>query len=134
VSQLLHVSPAFSWNRNVGGPGTKRRAFAFAGIAKPEQFFDELTRAGWDVAGHRSFSDHYQYSTRDIAQVARDARQINAEALVTTSKDFVRLLPEHHTAADQIPIVEVPLQVAIDPAFGSWLRGHLSRVGRRPST
>ena len=47
MSLRLNVTPAFGFTRHIDGPPTAMRAFAFAGIAKPQQFFRELEQAGW---------------------------------------------------------------------------------------
>jgi tetraacyldisaccharide 4'-kinase len=128
MSSRLGVGPAFSFSRRIDGPATSSRVFAFAGIAKPQQFFDELERAGWQVVGRRTFRDHHRYSTNEIAGIARAARQADADMIVTTSKDGVRLSEAHRAAANRMPILEVPLHISIDPAFQVWLHERLARA------
>jgi tetraacyldisaccharide 4'-kinase len=128
MSSRLSVSPAFSFSRRINGPDNPSRVFAFAGIAKPQQFFDELERAGWLVVGRRAFHDHHRYSPNDVGGVAVAARQAGASVLVTTSKDGVRLSDAHHAATGGLPLIEVPLHISIDPAFQLWLRERLARA------
>lgn len=64
---------------------------AFAGIARPEGFFDTLRTLGCDVTGH-SFADHQSYDYRDIARLLDAAIEQKAEAIITTAKDAVKLL------------------------------------------
>ena len=108
-------------------PG-KYRLYAFAGIAKPPHFFSELERAGWKLMGRRSFRDHHQYSAAEIGALAREARDAGAEALVTTSKDIVRLSSTHRAAAEGMPVIEVPLHISIERGFRLWMRDRLSKV------
>ena len=42
------------------------RVFAFAGIARPERFFSDLTSAGWNVVGTKSFRDHHYFSRSEV--------------------------------------------------------------------
>jgi tetraacyldisaccharide 4'-kinase len=70
-------------------PGMK--IAAFAGIANPENFFGTLRALGADVAG-KPFADHKSYDYRDLAQIMDFAVAENAEAIVTTAKDAVKLL------------------------------------------
>lgn len=128
MSSRLNVSPVFGFSRRIDGPDTPSRVFAFAGIAKPQQFFDELERAGWQVVGRKAFRDHHRYSPNDIDALARAARQAGATVLVTTSKDGVRLSAAHRAATGGLQIIEVPLHISIDPAFTAWLRERLSRA------
>lgn len=65
--------------------------FAFAGIARPHRFFDELSERDLDLRGWRSFPDHHVFTTDDLAEVERAARDAGAELLLTTEKDSVRL-------------------------------------------
>jgi tetraacyldisaccharide 4'-kinase len=128
MAARLHVGPAFSFQRTIDPPGTPSRVFAFAGIAKPQDFFQELERAGWQVAGARAFHDHHRYSIDEIRDLARAAKTAGAEALATTSKDIVRLSPAHRQGSNGMPFVEVPLHIAIEPAFQVWVRDRLSKA------
>jgi tetraacyldisaccharide 4'-kinase len=72
---------------------TGRKIVAFAGIARPEKFFQPLRDAGAIVEEVRPFPDHYPYmpaETRDLLQLAR---YLDA-TLVTTPKDAMRLPAE----------------------------------------
>jgi tetraacyldisaccharide 4'-kinase len=71
--------------------GRDRRAFAFAGIARPERFLRTAADAGFDVVGARLFPDHHRFAARDLAAVAEAAARCGAELLLTTEKDLVRL-------------------------------------------
>jgi tetraacyldisaccharide 4'-kinase len=128
MSARLKVGPAFTFARSITGPDAPSRVFAFAGIAKPQHFFAELERAGWTLVGRRSFRDHHQYSSGEIGALARAAREAGAEALVTTSKDIVRLSSTHRATAGGMPVIEVPLHISIEPGFQTWMRDRLSKA------
>jgi tetraacyldisaccharide-1-P 4'-kinase len=61
-----------------------RRVVAFAGIAKPERFFETLRSMGIKPIRTFAFGDHHVYSQRDI-------EHLRGDVLVTTEKDAVRL-------------------------------------------
>jgi tetraacyldisaccharide 4'-kinase len=61
-----------------------KQVVAFAGIAKPERFFQALRSIGINPVRTLSFGDHHAYSRRDI-------EQLRGDVLVTTEKDAVRL-------------------------------------------
>ncbi|MGB7336689.1 MAG: tetraacyldisaccharide 4'-kinase [Salaquimonas sp.] len=63
----------------------------FAGIADPEKFFQTLRDAGADLAQYKSFADHHFFTRDDVVELLDRAKLMEAQ-LVTTSKDFVRLL------------------------------------------
>ncbi len=79
-----------SQDLNLGDlPGLK--VVAFAGIARPENFFDTLRGLGCDVIG-KPFEDHQSYDYLDIARILDSALEEQAEAVITTAKDAVKLL------------------------------------------
>lgn len=67
-----------------------RRVVAFAGIGRPEKFFQSLEAAGAIITEAFSFDDHQPLSQANLAQLRHSAREHRA-ILVTTEKDFVRL-------------------------------------------
>jgi tetraacyldisaccharide 4'-kinase len=119
MAERLGVPAAFGFTRAVQAPASMAPVFAFAGIAKPDDFFAELERAGWRLAGRRAFPDHHVYSAKDLDALQLGARGVGAEILVTTSKDAVKI---------PIPVVEVPLQIAIEAAFLPWLQERIARA------
>ena len=126
VRQLVPVS--FTFSRRVNAPTPGVPAFAFAGIARPERFYGDLERAGWQLAGRRSFGDHHHYSRGDIEAISRAAGEAGARVLVTTEKDAVRVKGAAPTA---LPIVVVPLEISVDPAFREWLQQQLREIRAR---
>jgi len=96
------------------------RVLAVSGIARPQRFAADLKAAGWIVVGECVFRDHHPYSRADVARVLKQAGTDRAEAILTTEKDLVRLLP---VMPDGAPIAWVPLAVSLEPAsaFRAWL-------------
>ncbi len=66
-------------------------ALAFAGVGNPRAFFADLCLAGFRVVGTQPFRDHHRYTARDLRRLEQRARQVGAEALVTTEKDAANL-------------------------------------------
>jgi tetraacyldisaccharide 4'-kinase len=99
-----------------GGRG--ERMLAFAGIARPERFFNALRSLGYDVARELTFRDHHWYTAADLDAIQRAARDANASLIVTTEKDAVRC---------DLDVAVLPMTVQIEPAveFESWLMGRL---------
>ena len=129
MAQRLKVRTAFGFTRTVDGPlDSALRAslgvFAFAGIAKPQDFFAELERAGWPLAGRRPFPDHHRYSREDLEALRREAEECSAASLVTTSKDFVKL----QDLLSAFPVTEIPLRISIEPSFRGWLQERLAKA------
>lgn len=68
----------------------KGKLYAFAGIGRPNKFFDSLRRNGGDVVEEVPFADHYKYKNADIESLFALASEYEA-SLITTEKDYVRL-------------------------------------------
>ena len=65
---------------------------AFAGIARPEKFFETVRGMGARLVATRAFPDHHAYRPAMLRRLVAEARQAGA-MLLTTEKDAVRLPP-----------------------------------------
>lgn len=104
--------PVFRTRRTLANPAPGAAAFAVAGIAAPSRFFAGLRALGANVVGTLEFRDHHAYSRNDVIRILATARSAGAELVLTTEKDYVRLLPFRPFAA---PILGVPLRMEPDP-------------------
>jgi len=68
-----------------------RRAVAVSAIARGRNFRRGVEAAGVEVAAHEIFRDHHRYTERDAARVIAQVRRNNADAVVTTEKDWTKL-------------------------------------------
>jgi len=104
-------------------------AGAFAGIARPQTFFDSLRRAGVRLARSWAFPDHHPYARRDIRSLLESVRRDGLRWLLTTEKDYVRLPSwlqsvtltvglEMHFGPDATQLVEI-----VDAAAAICARG-----------
>jgi tetraacyldisaccharide 4'-kinase len=79
-----------------------KKFFAFCGIGNPQSFRGTLISAGLGVTGFKAFRDHHRYGNADIRAITGGARMGNADWIVTTEKDIMRLkgleLPENLVA------------------------------------
>jgi len=71
-----------------------RRTYAFAGIARPRGFVRTLQQLSANLVGSRFFPDHHLFTKAELDGLLRDAKGANAEMLITTEKDRVRLPPD----------------------------------------
>jgi tetraacyldisaccharide 4'-kinase len=97
---------------------------ALAGIAGPQRFFADLRDAGWNVVETMSFRDHHRYDSEDLVFIAEKAGGAGAEVIVTTEKDYVRLLPLEPWP---LPVGFVPIDVTPEPfdKFREWIGAEL---------
>ena len=71
-----------------------RRTYAFAGIARPRGFVRTLQQLFANLVGTRFFPDHHLFTKAELDELLRDSKAANAEMLITTEKDRVRLPPD----------------------------------------
>ena len=97
---------------------------AFAGIARPEKFFDALIAQGGQVEEGFSFEDHHVFTEDDLTLLAETAQQRGAK-LITTEKDCVRLSPEWRARVETLPVIA---RFSDEAALGALLAPILSRM------
>lgn len=84
-------------------PAPKGKLFAFAGIGRPNKFFDALRRSGGKIVEEIPFADHYKYKDGDIENLFLLAAEYEA-GLITTEKDHVRLPPGYRKGVKTWPV------------------------------
>ena len=75
---------------------------AFAGIGRPEKFFETLRQCGLAVEKTQSFADHHPYSDMDV-QALKQTAALHSLTLVTTEKDLTRL-PSNRADIKCLPV------------------------------
>ena len=105
---------------------TRRPVVAFSAIARNDDFRQTLEVLGFDIAHFAQFSDHHWYSESDLAAIDQAARQLSAQCLATTEKDFVRIA-HRKTWPLELLVVGVGISFGDDEArFDTFLRERLS--------
>jgi tetraacyldisaccharide 4'-kinase len=105
IGSLLPVARALLAPQTDRADWSGRRVLAFAGIGRPQKFFDTLAGLGARLVATRSFADHHPYRDAEIAALVAAAEAAGAVA-VTTAKDRLRLPPGRR---DRIETLEVAL-------------------------
>ena len=93
------------------GPAPDGPLVAFAGIGRPQKFFDTLTQAGAVLADAVPFPDHHTFSEADIKYLRTLVSERNAR-LITTEKDFVRL-----TEAQRDGVLTFPIHIDLSQSY-----------------
>jgi tetraacyldisaccharide 4'-kinase len=92
------------------------RVVAFAGIGRPQKFFDSLEACGARLVARHSFPDHHPYRLAEIAALQRQAEALDA-LLVTTEKDMVKLSAYLPLLRPKLPLPEaLPVCLVVDEA------------------
>ncbi|MBV9518936.1 MAG: tetraacyldisaccharide 4'-kinase, partial [Hyphomicrobiales bacterium] len=92
---------------------------AFAGIGRPQKFFESLRAIGAVLVAEYVFDDHHRFAAGELVALGAEARARDA-ILVTTEKDMVRVKDvvtvrdgeqgEVHAREKRAPALEISLQ------------------------
>jgi tetraacyldisaccharide 4'-kinase len=85
------------------GEAPPGKLVAFAGLARPEKFFDTLTSLGADLEDAVPYPDHHAYSEDNLTFLTQLALERGAR-LITTEKDAARLSPEWRARVAVLPV------------------------------
>ena len=87
-----------------------RRVVAVCGIGNPAPFRATLERLGAATVGSLTFPDHHDYDDGDLARIVDAAKRSDAEWVVTTLKDLVKIRRDR---LDGLPLAAVEIELAI---------------------
>lgn len=108
--------------RDIGDTLKDQRVVAFAGIGRPEKFFDSLTTAGANIVHSVPFPDHHSFTDKEIRALKLEAQNRSA-LLVTTAKDHVRLSPEMKS---DVTAFHVDIKWQNESAFFEFVKGAIA--------
>jgi tetraacyldisaccharide 4'-kinase len=103
LAQRLPVARARLVPSGDAAPWHGRRVVAFAGIGRPQKFFDSLAALGVELIAGIGFPDHHPYRPGEMVELLREAEQAGAAA-VTTTKDWVRLPADLRARVETLPV------------------------------
>jgi len=101
-------------------PGS--RVLLLAAIARPQRFVAAAKKAGYQVAHVLTFPDHHGYPDKSILKIEDSWKNSQMDAVLTTSKDRVKLLSRL-----DLPLAEMPIRALPDNRFWTWLEGKLAQ-------
>ncbi|GEO14562.1 tetraacyldisaccharide 4'-kinase [Microvirga aerophila] len=93
-----------------------QRVLAFAGIGRPEKFFETLRECGALVERIIAFPDHHPYSGDDLRGLRKEAEGLGLQA-ITTEKDLARIASTE-VAEPWSGLMALPVQLCIDDEAG----------------
>ncbi|GBC76731.1 Tetraacyldisaccharide 4'-kinase [bacterium HR08] len=100
---------------------------AFCAVGNPQLFQRDLAHYRARIVLFRAFRDHHWYTRRDLARLFQEAEQAEAEWLVTTEKDWMRM--ESLALPERPPLYVARIEARVEDAevFRSFLLRHLAR-------
>ena len=90
----------------VSKPVFSKNVIAFAGIGRPQKFYDSLLDFGADLIATRDFPDHHKYKEEELLDLIDFAKSTHSD-LYTTTKDYVKI-PYHLRA--EFKVLEVGIK------------------------
>ena len=94
---------------------------AFSGIGNPLSFKKTLIKNKFKIIDEIIFPDHFDYKKKDIDQIKKRAKNINAK-IITTEKDFSKISKIDNT---DINFVEVDLVIENDTDLINFLKSKI---------
>ncbi len=85
-----------------------RRVFIFSGIASNKDFRKTVEDFKCDIVGVLEFSDHYQYIRNDMNKISRMTMELDADFILTTEKDYVRIA-QNFTFPVQLVVIGIDI-------------------------
>jgi len=101
-------------------PGS--RVLVVAAIARPERFITAVRQTDFPITEVLTFPDHHKYPDRSLQQIRTAWEESGADAVLTTSKDRVKLLRRL-----DLPLAELPLRARPIDSFWTWLSRQLDQ-------
>jgi tetraacyldisaccharide 4'-kinase len=105
----------------------RARLLAFAGIGAPEGFRRTLDELGAAPVELLTFGDHHWYTGADLRGLCERGRALGVDALVTTEKDWVRLL---RLGPPALPLWVVSVRLEILAGADRWRDAFVTRCPR----
>jgi len=105
----FHAKPQISQSEEMS-----KKGLAFCALGNPENFFEQLRQDGTEITATDAFPDHHRYTQQDIERIESLARTSDAEILLTTAKDAVKLNDLTFT----LPCYVVEIELVLDNPDG----------------
>lgn len=141
IHQPRCFMPLANWFEDLAGEGVSiesiagQKIVAVSAIGNPASFERTLKDLGAEIIESLRYPDHHEYTIKEMKDILQQVDALEAEAIVVTEKDAVKIPKEVAKANWSIPIfvicVEVKFQAGADE-FKNELRNRISeRLGKR---
>lgn len=90
-----------------------QKSLVVSGIANPYSFINALKQTKVDTQNQIIFSDHKNYSSKEIQRIRKEFYSTNSHSVVTTQKDAVKLV-KFSKEFDDIDIFYLKIRMEID--------------------
>ena len=89
---IRSLVPFPMWSRNSGNQSIRiKSAYLVAAVGNPGRLVRDIQELGIEIRGTKFFPDHYWLQPKDWMFCIEDARSRNAEAILLTEKDAIKI-------------------------------------------
>ncbi len=107
-----------------------KRVIAASGIGNPAAFVETIAGLGARVLRHIGFPDHHHYEESDINHIVGAALDSQADAVVITEKDAVKISDDLRRSIQQSKVVFYVLTIALLPLQEGQFTAYLKTVAK----
>lgn len=104
-----------------------RSCLLFSGIANNKAFGQTAEELGVNVVDHLEFKDHYMYKRADILWIQKRAKEIGADLIATTEKDWTKLDCDIQWDTD-LAVIGIKIKFENAKAFEDFIKSRLDSV------
>jgi len=97
-----------------------KKAVLFSGLADNQVFYDSVTGFDINVLHHLEFEDHHRYKTSDCLMINRMAMKNQADLILTTQKDRVKIDPCFKWAVDFL-LIDIQIEFEHPEKFKDFI-------------
>ncbi len=105
-----------------------RSGILFSGLANNKSFRDAAEELGVKVMDYIEFKDHYRYKRADLVMIRQRAREIGADLILTTEKDWVKLGPDIEWNPD-LAVIGIRIAFEDPDGFEDFIRSKMTDNG-----
>jgi len=104
-----------------------QKSLVVAGIAKPYSFLNILAQTKVDTQNRLIFTDHKDYSLKEVQRIRKEFYASNSYSVITTQKDAVKLM-KYAREFDDIDIFYLKIELNFDDEenFRNFILNHLN--------
>jgi len=107
-----------------------RKVLVFSGIAGNHHFRRTIEDTSCIISEFMGFPDHYRYSNTNLENIVSKAKTLQAEYILTTEKDYVRIYKSLPWPVDLI-VVGVKIGFEDEKAFQAFIKNKLENNENR---
>ena len=121
INPQIEIFETFYKPKNLERIDLSKKFIIFSGIGNSNSFRELLMENNINITKEIIFPDHYNYKKREIKNIIKLAKDINAK-IITTEKDFVKI---SKFGFNNIDFIEIKLRIRNEESLKEFLKTRL---------